>query len=160
MTRTEIVLNTIEYLWTNGMHEDFQRFYQITENYYSEIVGGEEHRKSFIPFNISDAIHDVIIAYMDGIAIGCAGLKKYSESDIEVKRVWVEPEYRGNHIASDLMKRIESKAKEQGYQRTILQTREIMTDAVRLYKKLGYYQISNYPPYDEMDGAICLAKEL
>lgn len=153
-------MNTIEYLWTNGMHEDFQRFYLITENYYSEIVGGEEHRKSFIPFNISDAIHDVIIAYMDGIAIGCAGLKKYSESDIEVKRVWVEPEYRGNHIASDLMKRIESKAKEQGYQRTILQTREIMTDAVGLYKKLGYHQISNYPPYDEMDGAICFAKEL
>lgn len=153
-------MNTIEYLWTNGMHEDFQRFYLITENYYSEIVGGEEHRKSFIPFNISDAIHDVIIAYMDGIAIGCAGLKKYSESDTEVKRVWVEPEYRGNHIASDLMKRIESKAKEQGYQRTILQTREIMTDAVGLYKKLGYYQISNYPPYDEMDGAICFAKEL
>lgn len=79
------------------------------EDYYSEIVGGEEHRKSFIPFNISDAIHDVIIAYMDGIAIGCAGLKKYSESDTEVKRVWVEPEY---------------------------------------------------PPYDEMDGAICFAKEL
>lgn len=153
-------MNMIEYVWANGMHEDFQRFYQITENYYSEIVGGEEHRKSFIPFNISDAIHDVIIAYMDGIAIACAGLKKYSETDVEVKRVWVEPEYRGNHIASDLMKRIECKAKEQGYQRTILQTREIMTDAVGLYKKLEYHQILNYPPYDKMDGAICFAKEL
>jgi ribosomal protein S18 acetylase RimI-like enzyme len=58
------------------------------------------------------------------------------------------------------MKIIEAKAKLQGFQRTILQTREIMTDAVKLYEKLGYYRIDNYPPYDELDGAICFAKDL
>lgn len=153
-------MNTIEYVWTDGTHEDFQRFYRITEHYYSELVGGEEHRRSFIPFNISETISDVILAYTDGIAIACAGLKRYSGSDAEVKRVWVEPEYRGKHIASDLMDNLEERAKEQGYQRTILQTREIMTDAVRMYEGLGYHQIKNYPPYDKMDGAVCFAKEL
>ena len=47
-----------------------------------------------------------------------------------------------------------------GYKRTVLQTREIMEDAIGLYKKLGYTQIDNYPPYDRLDGAICFAKEL
>jgi ribosomal protein S18 acetylase RimI-like enzyme len=47
-----------------------------------------------------------------------------------------------------------------GYKRTILQTREIMTEAVSLYRKRGYVKIKNYPPYDKLDGAVCYAKKL
>lgn len=100
------------------------------------------------------------IAYYDGIAIGCAGLKQYPDNDIEVKRVWVEPGYRGRHIAADLMEMLENRAKQQGFQRTILQTRENMIAAVKLYLNRGYYQIDNYPPYDKLEGAICFAKDL
>ncbi len=57
-----------------------------------------------------------------------------------------------------MMEKLEIKAKQQGFHRMILQTREIMSDAVRLYTKLGYCKIQNYPPYDEMYGAICFAK--
>ncbi len=55
---------------------------------------------------------------------------------------------------------LEEQALQQGYQRTVLQTRAIMTDAVQLYTGLGYHQIENYPPYDQLDGAVCFAKEL
>lgn len=41
----------------------------ITEQYYSEIVGGVTNRVSFLPYNISDNITDVVIAYCDDIAI-------------------------------------------------------------------------------------------
>lgn len=58
------------------------------------------------------------------------------------------------------MDKIECKVKQQGYKRVILQTREIMSDTVKLYRKIGYYQIDNYSPYDKLDGAICLAKDL
>lgn len=153
-------MSDIEYKWTDGTDETFHRFYLITEEYYSKIVGGVENRKSFIPYNISMSIQDVLIAYIDDLPVACSGLKKYSEQDIEIKRVWVEPEYRGHHIATDIMEIIEAKARQLGFQRTILQTREIMTDAVELYRKLGYYRINNYPPYHELDGAICFAKDL
>lgn len=119
-----------------------------------------KNRSSFVPYNISDSITDVVIAYYDDIAVGCAGLKRYSDDDVEVKRVWVEPDYRGMHIATDLIEMLENQAKQKGFQRTILQTRETMIDAVRLYSKRGYYQIDNYPPYDKMEGAICFAKDL
>ena len=92
--------------------------------------------------------------------VACAGLKRYSDTDVEIKRVWVEPEYRGKHIARDMMGKIEDKAREFGYKRTILQTREIMKDAVGLYERIGYSRIENYPPYDTLLGAICMAKEL
>ena len=153
-------MSNLEFRWTDGTNKDFHKFYLITEDYYNKIVGGAENRKSFIPYNISTSIQDVLIAYIDDVPIACSGSKKYSESDIEIKRVWVEPEYRGHHIATDMIKLIEDKAKQQGFQRIILQTREIMKDAVKLYEKLGYNRINNYPPYNKLDGAICFAKEL
>ena len=148
------------YKWTDGNDIDFQKFYMKTEEYYSNIVGGIENRKEFIPYNISECITEVLIVYIDDEAVGCAGLKRYSEIDVEIKRVWVEPEQRGHHIALKMMAQIEERASNDGYKRTILQTREIMEDAVELYKKLGYTKIDNYPPYDKLDGAICFAKEL
>ena len=148
------------YKWTDGNDIDFQKFYMKTEEYYSNIVGGIENRKEFIPYNISECITEVLIVYIDDEAVGCAGLKRYSEVDVEIKRVWVEPEQRGHHIALDMMAQIEERASNDGFKRTILQTREIMKDAVELYKKLGYTKIDNYPPYDKLDGAICFAKEL
>ena len=153
-------MEQIRYEWTDGNNSDFQRFYLATEEYYSSIVGGEKNRKGFIPYNISQNIGIVVIAYIDDIAVGCAGLKSYSDTDAEIKRVWVEPVYRRRHIAVDMMQMIENKAKEQHFTRTILQTREAMAEAVLLYEKLGYNRIENYPPYDKLEGAVCYAKDL
>lgn len=148
------------YKWTDGTNPDFEKFYQITEDYYSKIVGGINNRKDFVPYNISDNIQSVIIAYLNEYPVACAGTKEYSESDVEIKRVWVEPQYRNRYIATEMMQMIEMEAEQSGYKRAILQTREIMTDAVKLYSKLGYYLIDNYPPYDKLSGAICFAKDL
>ena len=148
------------YVWTNGNDEIFKRFYLITEEYYSSVVGGVENRKSFIPYNLSLNIEIVLLVFCNNIPVACSGLKKYSNHDVEIKRVWVEPEYRGNHIATKMMNILENKAKQSGFSRIILQTREIMSNAVKLYTGLGYNQIENYPPYDKLEGAICFAKKI
>ena len=153
-------MSELEFIWTDGNNEEFHQFYLETEDYYSSIVGGKKNREGFIPYNLSESISDVLLAYMDGVAVGCAGLKKYNDSDVEIKRVWVEPDYRGRHIATELMDRIEDKAREIGFKRAVLQTRPIMEDAVGLYEKRGYELIGNYPPYDKLEGAICMALNL
>lgn len=79
-----------KYVWTNGSSEVFGKFYLITENYYSTIVGGESKRKGFIPYNISSNIEDVLLVYCDDIPAACSGAKRYSDSDVEIKRVWAE----------------------------------------------------------------------
>ena len=150
----------IDYIWTDGNNEDFQKFYLKTEEFYSSIVGGRKNREAFIPYNISESITDVLIASVEGAAVGCAGLKAYSDSDVEIKRVWVDPEFRGNQISTAMMDALEVKAVELGFRRAILQTRPQMEEAVHLYTKRGYVLIDNYPPYDKLDGAICFAKEL
>jgi hypothetical protein len=63
-------MEQIRYEWTDGNNSDFQRFYLATEEYYSSIVGGEKNRKGFIPYNISQNIGIVVIAYIDDIAVG------------------------------------------------------------------------------------------
>ena len=153
-------MTEITYQWTDGSHPAFQQFYAVTEAYYSRIVGGKENRTGFIPFNVSAEIPFVLLAFADGQPVGCAGLKRYSDMDAEVKRLWVEQEYRGRHIASALMDQIEDKARELGFRRAVLQTRPIMPDAVKLYTKRGYALIPNYPPYDRLPGTVCYAKEL
>jgi len=150
----------VVYKWTDGNSEDFQRFYSKTEEYYSIIVGGIRNREGFVPYNISANITRVLIAYVEGVPAGCVGLKTYSENEIEIKRLWVDPEYRGNHIADELMDRIEKRAKYFGYEKAILQTRPQMEAAVSLYLKRGYVLINNYPPYDKLEGAICFSKTL
>ena len=150
----------MEYIWTDGNNEAFRRFYLKTEEYYSRIAGGRKNREGFIPYNLSESISDVLIAFADDKAVGCAGLKRYSDQDVEIKRVWVEPEWRGKHIATELMDLIEDKAKQMGYIRAILQTRPVMPDAVSLYEHRGYVLIENYPPYDKLEGAICMALDL
>jgi ribosomal protein S18 acetylase RimI-like enzyme len=153
-------MGEITYTWTSVTNSDFQMFYQITEDYYSSLVGGVSKRKGFVPYNASAQIPDVLIAYDDGKAVGCAGLKRYDDKSTEIKRVWVQPEYRRQHIADKMMQLVEQKAKEQGFARVILQTRPQMTEAVGMYTKRGYKLIENYPPYDKLIGAVCYAKEL
>ena len=148
----------IDYRWTDGNDEDFRKFYLKTEEFYSSIVGGLNNREAFVPYNLSESISDVLIASVDGVAVGCAGLKAYSDSDVEIKRVWVNPEFRGNHISSAMMDALEQRAAELGFGRAILQTRPQMEAAVHLYTKRGYELIDNYPPYDKLEGAICFAK--
>ena len=102
----------------------------------------------------------MLIAYVGGRPVGCAGLKKYSQTQAEIKRVWVQPDARGQHIASRMMDLVERKAKEQGFEQVILQTRLLMKEAVGMYLRRGYKLTENYPPYDKLEGAVCYAKDL
>ncbi len=154
------MLKNTDCRWTDGNDGDFKRFYLKTEEFYSSIVGGVENRRDFVPYNISESITKVLIVSVDGVPVACAGIKPYSDIEVEIKRVWVDPEYRGRRIAEDMMKKIEGRAKTIGFKRAILQTRPQMEAAVSLYLKLGYKLIDNYPPYDRLDGAICFAKDL
>ena len=150
----------LRFRWTDGTDRDFQAFWLKTEAYYDQLAGGAENRKAFVPYNLSDSVPVVLIACDGDAAIGCAGLKPYSGSDAEIKRVWVEPDCRGRHIATRMMALVEEKAAALGFRRVILQTRPVMEGAVALYRKTGYELIDNYPPYDRLEGAICFAKEL
>lgn len=84
------------------------------------------------------------IAFYDGEAAGCVGLRKIDEKKCELKRLYVKPAFRGKHIGNTLIKQIIKDAKEIGYSHILLDTLPFLTSALCLYKACGFYEIPSY----------------
>jgi DNA-binding MarR family transcriptional regulator len=86
----------------------------------------------------------LLLAWLDGEAVGCGALKRLDAGTAEVKRVWVAPGSRGLGIAGKLMDRLEALARELGFRTVKLDTNKALTEAHALYHKLGYRDTSRY----------------
>lgn len=150
----------MKFEYTNGSNSDFIELCHALDEFLNELVGGEENRAEYIPYNMIDDIHDVIIAYDNDTPVGCAAFKKYDNECAEVKRVFIKQEYRGKGFSRKLMELLESNAKKKGYRYLILESGEPLVAAMALYRKLGYKIIPNYGQYKNMPDSICMKKEL
>lgn len=149
----------MRFVYTDGGNYDFIELCHELDNFLNELVGGEENRSEYIPYNQLNDIHDVIIAY-DDIPVGSASFKKYDNECAEVKRVFIKREYRGRGISNKLMELLENAAKEQGYRYLILESGEQLVAAMALYRKIGYKVIPNYGQYKDMPDSVCMRKKL
>ncbi len=149
----------LRYIWTNGKNPDFEKMSDEIEDYFNNLVGAH-NRISFMPHNTLEKINDVIMVYDGDAPVACAGIRRYSDVEAEVKRVYVKETYRGNGISSRLMKGLEERAADKGYKRLLLQTRKECNDAIGLYSSKGYVRVDNYPPYDTLPQAICYSKNI
>ena len=93
----------MRFVYTDGSNFDFIELCQDLDSFLNKLVGGEENRAEYIPYNQLDDIHNVIVAYDDDIPVGCASFKKYDDKCAEVKRVFVREKYRGKGISNKLM---------------------------------------------------------
>ncbi len=84
------------------------------------------------------------LAYYDNELAGCIGLKKIDDKNCEMKRLYVRPKFRGKHIGDFLVKNIIKDAKEIGYSYMLLDTLPFLQNAIHMYKKYGFYEISSY----------------
>jgi GNAT superfamily N-acetyltransferase len=85
-----------------------------------------------------------LIAYRDGHAVGCAGLKRLDERTAEIKRIYVEPEARGAGVARALITGLEAAAREAGYDTIRLDTGAKQHASVALFRSAGYAPIADY----------------
>ena len=84
------------------------------------------------------------LAYWDGAAAGCVGLRKLNETQCELKRLYVRPEFRGKQLGKQMVERILQDAKEIGYAEILLDTMPFLQSAIRLYRELGFVEIPCY----------------
>lgn len=148
------------FVYTDGKNQDFVALCHALDAYLNNIVGGEENRAQYIPYNALDDIHDAIVIYDGDKAIGCASFKRYDNECAEVKRVFICEKYRGQGLAKKLMELLEQAAREKGYSYFILESGEILVEAMSLYRKIGYKVIPNYGQYKDMAESVCMKKEL
>lgn len=84
------------------------------------------------------------IVYVDDKPAGCVALRKLSEENCELKRLYVRPEFRGNRLSYNLVQKVIDDAKSIGYKSMLLDTLPFLKSAIHLYKKLGFYEIEAY----------------
>ena len=92
--------------------------------------------------------------------MGCGAFREKEKDTVEIKRMFVHPDYRKKGIASAVLAELEIWAKEVGYIYTILETGKNQPEAINLYQKQNYTIIPNYPPYEKMDNSVCMKKTL
>ncbi len=146
--------------YTDGCNQDFIELCHELDDFLNELVGGEENRAEYVPYNTLDDIHDVIVAFDGNIPVGSASFKKYDDECAEVKRVFIRKEYRGCGIAKILMQLLERAAKDKGFGYLILESGEPLVSAMALYRKIGYEVIPNFGQYKDMPDSICMKKKL
>jgi len=79
----------------------------------------------------------------------------------EVKRLFVDNKARGRGIGRRIMSDLESRARDRGAKRLILQTGDRQPEAVALYERTGYERIEIYEPYvTAFTFSVCFGKQL
>lgn len=143
---------------TNSSNEDFIKLVKLLDEYLA-VCDGEEH-PYYARFNKIDDLRYVIVVYENDEPAGCGAIKKYSESVMEIKRMYTLPKFRGKGIASKILSELEDWAGELQYSKCILETGKKQAEAIALYKKWGYRIIPNYAQYTGMENSLCFEKVL
>jgi hypothetical protein len=120
----------------------------------------QEDQATYDQYNLVPNINTAVIVYdaETPIAIGC--YKHYTGTTVEIKRMFVNKEYRGKGISKLVLTELENWALENGYSKAILETSRFFNTAISLYTNAGYKIIANYDQYKNLADSICFKKEL
>ena len=85
-----------------------------------------------------------LVARLKNNPVGCGMLRPLDHDIGEIKRVWTAASVRGLGVASRIMDRLESAARDQGCKRVRLDTNGTLKEAQAMYRKRGYREIPRY----------------
>ncbi len=142
---------------TTSENQDFQKLTAIFDEYLIDIDGDE---KDFFAQYNQVYLENVVVCYENNIAVGCGAFKKHENNTIEIKRMFVHPDYRSKGIANLILNELELWATELNNNIAILETSTKLEAAISLYSKLGYFPIENYGQYIGVESSYCMKKIL
>jgi len=87
---------------------------------------------------------DLWIATVDGAVAGVIGLRPLDDTACEMKRLYVRNEFRGLGLGRMLAERCVVAARNAGFAIMRLDTLMRLTEAVSLYRSMGFYECEAY----------------
>lgn len=101
----------------------------------------------------------LLLAYDGDKAIGCAGIRKIDDHIAELKRMFVDPGYRGLQLGPKLLQLALDEARQLSYHSIRLDTVPQMRSAIKLYQSAGFHEIEPYR-FNPIAGALYMEKQL
>lgn len=89
----------------------------------------------------------LLVAFDEGVPVACGGLRFNADgATAELTKLFTVEKRRGEGIGSRLLLRLEDAARSRDAQVLRLDTRASLSEACRLYERLGFEQV---PPFNE-----------
>lgn len=86
----------------------------------------------------------LILAYDGELPIGCVGVRLLEKDICELKRMYVQPEYRKLKVGQQLLEKALAKARQLGHRKIRFDTLHEMVAAQKSYLANGFYETSPY----------------
>ncbi|MGH8676146.1 MAG: GNAT family N-acetyltransferase, partial [Burkholderiales bacterium] len=86
----------------------------------------------------------LFLARRDRLAAGCVAMRPLDGRSGEMKRLYVREAFRGGGLGRTLSNLVIAAAREQGYERLVLDTLPQMREAIVLYRSLGFRETGPY----------------
>jgi GNAT superfamily N-acetyltransferase len=121
------------------------------KRYYAELQG--RFPNGFDPGNsVDDPGAHYVVATLDGAPVAYGGIRPIDVGTAEIKRMWVDPMWRGAGLGGRMLRHLESLARMHGFTRVVLDTNGTLREAIALYERAGYRPIARYNdnPYAEL----------
>jgi putative acetyltransferase len=143
---------------TTTADENFQKLVtQLDRELWEEL---KEDQATYDQYNKVPAIKTAVIIYAHKEPVACGCFKPHNDETVEIKRMFVQKNFRGKGLSKMVLLALEQWAIEGGYRAAILETSIHFQTAKSLYTKSGYQIIVNYGPYAGLAESVCMRKEL
>jgi GNAT superfamily N-acetyltransferase len=86
----------------------------------------------------------LLLAWEAGVALGCVAAKRLDDESCEMKRLFVPPVARGHGTGRALVEELLDRVRAGGYRRMYLDTSIRQTEALTLYRGLGFVDVDPY----------------
>ncbi|WP_052436903.1 GNAT family N-acetyltransferase [Georgenia sp. SUBG003] len=93
-----------------------------------------------------------------GKVLGCGGVRVLEEGTVELRRMWLVPDVRGQGLGRFLLRALENRARALGGRRVVLSLNRALTEALALYESAGYTPVEAFEENPYVD--LFLGKEL
>jgi putative acetyltransferase len=111
---------------------------ELFEQYIATTINGELKNLSEV---FSEVRRNSFWVVEDGSVVGSFGIESRSETDTELRRMYLDRGYRGLGIAKRMLDHAEERARALGFSKMLVSTAAIQKAADKFYRRTGFRQV-------------------